>query len=85
MNMTTHACSRKTQRGFKSEYIKLILDYGTVKRKPGGTFELAITHKQMTEIENEYKRTMNALSKVVGRKAILVDESFASIITMYNI
>lgn len=85
INMTAHAFSRKTQRGFKSEYIQLILDHGSAKKKPGGVIELAITRKQLIEIEQEYKRTISILSKIVGKKAILVDEGSATIITMYNI
>ena len=81
--ITSHAEQRLQQRGFKFNYIDLILKYGKMTYKPGNCFEYKIFKKDIENIIKKSKQIIQDIDKC-RTKAILVDETHNKIITVYN-
>jgi len=83
MNITRHANKRIQQRGFKKEYLELLLKYGDYKRKPGNVMEVRITKKEISRITQDINVLKRKLLNLKNKR-ILVDQSMNTIITAYN-
>jgi hypothetical protein len=77
MKISQNAAKRLRQRGFKDDYIDLIVNHGTPYEKDGSVVEYRLDKKDISRI-------MQSLDKC-KRKAVLVDTSVSEIITGYNI
>ena len=88
MKKTRHAIIRVQQRGFRTNQIELIIEYGTEVDKPGRVKELRLLTKDITRAKNEayeqYKRTIQDLDKCKN-KGVLIDPETGVIITVYPI
>ena len=77
MKISQNAAKRLRQRGFKDDYVDLIVNHGTPHEKDGNVVEYRLDKKDISRI-------MQSLDKC-KKKAVLVDASASEIITGYNI
>ena len=84
MELSNHAIKRMKQRGFLKDHIELILEHGKAKRKPGDVLEIKLHKKDINQVIQCLKKTIQMLSKCKN-KAILIDGSSETIITTYNL
>ena len=88
MKKTKHAIIRSQQRGIKNNHIDLIVEHGTVIRKPGNVIEFRLFNKDKTKAKHkayeEYKGKIQDIDKC-GNKGVLVDPESDAIITVYII
>ncbi|HOP48338.1 MAG TPA: DUF4258 domain-containing protein [Desulfobacteraceae bacterium] len=83
MHLTKHAIFRSQQRGIPKDYIEMIMEYGTPTRKPGNAIEYKINKRHKNEIIRYYKNKIDLVEKC-AKKAILLDASQNTVITVYN-
>lgn len=82
MVITKHALARQQQRCIPVSYIKLILEYGTPKKRMGKAFEYRVLRKNRREFIVGLKQHKQVIDKIMG-KCILVSND-GEIITVYN-
>jgi|APIni6443716594_1056825.scaffolds.fasta_scaffold652585_2 hypothetical protein len=76
MKISQNAEKRLRQRGFKDDYLDLIINHGTPYQKSGNVVEYRLDKKDISRI----KQSLDKCKK----KAVLVDSSVSEIITGYN-
>lgn len=84
MHISKHARIRCQQRGFRQDYLDIILTYGSPERKPGNVMEFKLSKKDRARIEGELKNLIQALHKL-SKKAVIVSCATGEIITAYNL
>ena len=82
MKKSKHAKIRCQQRGFTSEHVELLLQYGKIKEKDGA-LECSLPRKLFSEISYLLKQKLRDLDKISksNKTLILKDDT---IITVYN-
>jgi len=83
MQMSKHAGERARQRGIPGDYVDIILKHGTVKERPGRAFEVQINKKDKNRIIQDLKKLISAIERC-SKKAVLIDSSMETVITLYN-
>ena len=76
MRISQNAEKRLRQRGFKDDYVDLILNHGTPHKKSGNVVEYRLDKKDISRI----KQSLDKCKK----KAVVVDSTVSEIITGYN-
>jgi len=76
MKISQNAEKRLRQRGFKDDYVDLIINHGTPYQKSGNVVEYRLDKKDISRI----KQSLDKCKK----KAVLVDSAVSEIITGYN-
>lgn len=82
MQTSQHAIVRSQQRGFPSQLIDLILDFGTPERKPGNALEYKLTRRDRNKVRTRLKRQIQDLDKVDGKAVLVIGNTIA---TVYDI
>ena len=77
MEFSRHALVRSQQRGFQSDDISLIVNFGTPIQKPGNVTEYRMRKK-------DGKRLVQAIDRIKD-KAVLVDQNEGTVVTVYNL
>ena len=76
MRISQNAEKRLRQRGFKDDYVDLIINHGTPHKKSGNVVEYRLDKKDISRI----KQSLDKCKK----KAVVVDSTVSEIITGYN-
>lgn len=82
ITLTDHAIRRGQQRGFRKKDICTIIEFGKPIRKPGNVFEISISKKQFMKMDKG-KIGWQHSDKLL-KKAILIDQTSGTVITVYN-
>lgn len=64
MNVSQHAAIRSQQRGISSDCINLIINFGTVAKRPGGALEYRFRKKDKANVIKHYKHQIQLLDKI---------------------
>ena len=84
MKTSKHARTRCQQRGFPSNFIELILNYGTPVRNAGNATEYRLLNRDKAQIVSNLKSLLQNLDKIT-HKAVLLSDDNQTVITVYNI
>lgn len=84
MKTSKHARTRCQQRGISSNFIELILNYGTPVRNAGNATEYRLLNRDKAQIVSDLKNLLQNLDKIT-RKAVLLSDENQTVITVYNI
>ena len=83
ITVSAHAIKRGQQRGIKKDHVLSIIKFGEKVRKPGNAFEIWINKKRVKKMAREERQYCQQFDKLIN-KAILMDKSLETVITVYN-
>lgn len=84
MILSKHAAKRAQQRGIRLDTINLILQYGELRRKPGGAAEYIIPGRKRDEIIREKKQEIHAIERAAGIVVLVGNDDPEMVITEYH-
>ena len=81
MNLTKHAGTRKSQRGFSGFVLDMILQHGIAKIAPGGSTKVSFGKKEYQKVVGKLKKAIQLMDKAKGGHIIMKD---GSVLTVYK-
>ena len=81
MNLTKHAATRKSQRGFSNFVLEMILQHGIAKNAPGGATKISFRKKEYQKVVGQLKKAIQLMDKAKGGHVIMKD---GCVLTIYK-
>lgn len=81
MEISDHAKIRKSQRGFSTFTLDIILKHGSSKSAPGGAIKVFFGKREYQKTVQELKRAIQLMDRAKGGNIIIKDDQ---VLTIYK-